>query len=74
MIGRTAGLGIHDEGLHRMGALNILLKGQMANTLSSAIKRKPDILQIVKKPFKMYKPFLARRVYFKNRLVWALIS
>lgn len=39
MIGRTAGLGIHDEGLHRVGALNILLKGQMANTLSSTIKR-----------------------------------
>lgn len=39
MTGRAAGLGIHDEGLHRVGGLNILLKGQMANTLSSAIKR-----------------------------------
>lgn len=39
MRGRTGGLGLHDEGLHRVGALNILLKGQMANMLSFAIKR-----------------------------------
>lgn len=53
MIGRTGGLEIHDEGLQG-GSTKYSLKGpdgKHAELCDQEVK--PDILQIVKKPFKM---------------------